>query len=344
MVSGEDNMRFWIVLVGTIALATWAGRCEAEPSESAIRSAVEKSLPYVAERGEWWIEEKQCVSCHRVSFMTWTLAEASKAGFDVDAGKLAEWQAWSVESLLEKRDDEKGVGEANLDGISQILWSERHREGGEPASLSPASRQFIDWLVEHQQTDGTWKAGGQLPLQRRDARETHLVSTAWNTLALGTIPADATAATAATESRRKAMQVLTTDDSKKTSTEWHVVRLLLAVQQNDAAGVEQWAESLRKLQHADGGWGWIADAESDALGTGQALYALMQAAGVQPAVAARDSEPVQRGLQFLIETQLDDGSWRVPGTKAKAKGRPVETSNYWGSCWATLALITAIER
>lgn len=78
-----------------------------------------------------------------------------------------------------------------------------------------------------------------------------------------------------------------------------------------------WAgEPVRKLQplakvlvanqHDDGGWSQLPALKSDAYATGQALYALRVASGV-PA-----SDPaIERGRRYLLQTQLEDGSWYV---------------------------------
>jgi hypothetical protein len=65
-------------------------------SEAAVRRTIEKSLPYIEAQGLYWIEEKKCASCHRVSFMTWSLSAASRRGFDVDLAKVNEWIDWSI--------------------------------------------------------------------------------------------------------------------------------------------------------------------------------------------------------------------------------------------------------
>jgi hypothetical protein len=63
---------------------------------------------------------------------------------------------------------------------------------------------------------------------------------------------------------------------------------------------------LVSLQRPDGGWSQLPTLDSDAYATGQALVALLEAAAL-PA-----SDPVvQRGVQFLLKTQLADGSWFV---------------------------------
>jgi hypothetical protein len=54
------------------------------------------------------------------------------------------------------------------------------------------------------------------------------------------------------------------------------------------------------LQRADGGWGQTKALASDAYATGQAVVAL-KAAGLSNA----------RGAEFLMKSQLADGSWHV---------------------------------
>ena len=63
---------------------------------------------------------------------------------------------------------------------------------------------------------------------------------------------------------------------------------------------------LRRKQRADGSWAQLPSLESDAYATGQALVALRQAGGI--AVA---DPSFKRGIEFLLKTQLEDGSWYV---------------------------------
>ena len=66
------------------------------------------------------------------------------------------------------------------------------------------------------------------------------------------------------------------------------------------------AESLIARQQADGGWAQLPNLKSDAYATGQAVYALRVAAGL-PTIAPA----IDRGLRYLLATQLDDGTWHV---------------------------------
>jgi hypothetical protein len=70
--------------------------------------------------------------------------------------------------------------------------------------------------------------------------------------------------------------------------------------------VRKSASQLLTLQRSDGGWGQIAPLPSDAYATGQALVALRQSGIVAP-----DNANYRRGLQYLLQSQLEDGSWLI---------------------------------
>lgn len=69
------------------------------------------------------------------------------------------------------------------------------------------------------------------------------------------------------------------------------------------------AEQLWARQNPDGGWSQEPGMASDAYATGQSLVMLIQ-------LSSRD-RPIhrnvryQRGIRFLLESQLPDGSWHV---------------------------------
>jgi hypothetical protein len=318
--------RFAIVVCGMLA---WADPVQSEekPATEQVRQIVAKSLPFIAEKGQWWIEEKKCVSCHRVSFMTWSLAAAKRNGFEVDA-KLPEWQTWSVS--MELGTDDKGVakGTLNLDGLGQMLMA---RDAVKLQTQEPEYAKFVELIVQGQQADGTWKPGGQLPAQKRPQPETTAVFTMWNTLALGTVTEEA-----AVQSRAKALEWIKKAPPGE-SQEWFVTRLLIDRQFGTPEQTAPRIQALKDRQNTDGGWGWKAGDPSDALATGQTLYALGNA-GIKA-----DVPTIAKGQKFLIETQLENGSWSVPGTKTAKKGQPAETSNYWGTCWAAIGLLETLS-
>jgi hypothetical protein len=81
--------------------------------------------------------------------------------------------------------------------------------------------------------------------------------------------------------------------------------------------------------------------KTDAFATGQAVYALRIAAGKN----GEDSS-VQRGRRFLLETQLDDGTWYVhrrafPFQPTMNSGFPHGKDSWISAAatsWAVLAL------
>src|SRR5438045_6993557 len=71
-------------------------------------------------------------------------------------------------------------------------------------------------------------------------------------------------------------------------------------------------KELLSKQRDDGGWAQLDSGEperatvSDAYAAGSALVALHEAGGLPISDAA-----YKRGLQYLLTTQLDDGSWHI---------------------------------
>jgi hypothetical protein len=117
--------------------------------------------------------------------------------------------------------------------------------------------------------------------------------------------------------------------------------------------VQALVKQLLEQQEADGGWSQTRDivsyslkdydgkktgpapakAEkrpSDAMATGQTLYALSMA-GLDPQHPA-----LQRALAYLIRTQTKDGSWRVPIRSQKNSGTAL---SHYGTGWAALGLM-----
>jgi squalene cyclase len=105
-------------------------------------------------------------------------------------------------------------------------------------------------------------------------------------------------------------------------------------------------QELLAKQRSDGGWADLDTMDSGAYSTGKALYAL-QIAGMPASDAA-----YARGVQYLLKTQQEDGSWYVK-TRAMAfqpyfdAGFP-HAFDQWisaaGSSWATLALLPSAPR
>jgi hypothetical protein len=105
-------------------------------------------------------------------------------------------------------------------------------------------------------------------------------------------------------------------------------------QLGDPRTAQGFLDRLLREQHADGGWGWLAKDPSNALSTGETLYALA-AAGLG------NSHPaVRRGISYLLNTQKVDGTWTTPSRliSDKGGGKIEYIYKYWGTAWATIGL------
>ena len=103
---------------------------------------------------------------------------------------------------------------------------------------------------------------------------------------------------------------------------------------------------LTSLQGQGGGWAQLSTMQPDAYATGQALYAL-RAGGV-----AVDSPAYRAGANYLLRTQLGDGTWyvrsrAVPFQPYFESGFPHGTDQFIsaaGTSWATIALAYTLDR
>ncbi len=311
-------------------------------SEAAVRQAVQKSLPFIEEKGLYWIEKKKCVSCHRVSFMTWSLSAAARRGFDIDLEKVNGWIDWSIEQGIPKPDGDKPVATKNADGLSQQLLA--RAEFPVDKTRDAAWSNYVDLILSVQGEDGLWPPAGQLPGQKRKLGETTDVSAVWHTVAL-TRELSSESDSARQERLKSALDAAAKKISirkEAASTEWYVARLLLALESGDETGSGTATKELVSLQKPDGSWGWLKADPGDALATGMSLYALVKSAEATSGATSKREDAAQRAISFLVETQRDDGSWAVKGTKEKKKDKVEETAVYWGTTWAAIALMETL--
>ena len=95
------------------------------------------------------------------------------------------------------------------------------------------------------------------------------------------------------------------------------------------------------LGRADGGWAQTKELDSDAYATGTALFVLHQAG-----MGARNAV-YKKGVKYLLETQAEDGTWRV-AKRAVPIQNHFETGFPYGkdqfisavaTAWADMALL-----
>ena len=129
---------------------------------------------------------------------------------------------------------------------------------------------------------------------------------------------------------------------KPENNEGRVYQMLgLAWAGEPAIKLQPLAKMLIAEQRTDGGWSQLPGTKSDAYATGQAVYALRIGAGMENFVPA-----IERGRRFLLETQLEDGTWYVrrrafPFQPTMDSGFPHGRDSWISAAatsWAVLAL------
>jgi ankyrin repeat protein len=300
-----------------------------------IESAVRRSIPLLQRTAIRFSEKTRCVSCHHNSLTAMTLDIARKKGFSVDSA-LARMEVKTVSGSLEEARERMllGIsGGAQLDGLPYTLV-------GLAAENYPPDRAtdaVVRGLKNIQQPDGRWViAAHRPPLESSEIENTAMSMRA---LQLYTPKQHRRVYN---KSVRSATAWLV--KARAVSSEDRAFRLLGMVWGGaDKNDVRRGVEELAGEQRNDGGWAQLASLQSDAYATGQALFALREAG-----MAVKD--PLyQRGIRYLLRTQLEDGSWYV-------KSRSLQVQPYFDSLfphgddqwisaaatnWATMALALA---
>ncbi len=326
------------LLIGLFALES-ADAGEAEPASEAVRAAVSKALALLDKSSREYRKERDCFSCHHQALPTLALVEARRRGFSIDEENLQAAVALTVKHLENGRErylDGRGQG-GKADTAGYALWA-LSAAGWKGDETTTAVAQY---LVSFSQDDGYWKCSSHRP----PSEASHFTTTFLALQGLKAFGTDEQQEHIAPR-RDKARAWLKETPGK--DTEDRVFRLrALRLLEADEATIRQAASELLATQREDGGWSQTETLDSDAYATGSALVALVEAGGVTPGETA-----YRRGVQYLLQTQLDDGSWRVV-----SRSKPFQTYFESGfphgkdqfisiaaSSWATLALLEMLPQ
>ncbi|MGH9604735.1 MAG: ankyrin repeat domain-containing protein, partial [Terracidiphilus sp.] len=261
-----------------------------------VRAAVERSLPLLQSSDQTFMKKSGCVSCHSDVFTAMTVAAASKSGFPVNK-EITRFDVKAIANYIDGWRDRVllGVGiPGDSDTMSYILLE--LAAAHYPAS--PSTDAIARFLEDHQQQDGHWFAlAHRPPIESSDFVVTVTSIHAIQIYGRKTESAEASVRRAATWLEKA--QPTTTDDMA-----FKLLGMGWAGAGKESIRVA--ADELLAKQRADGGWAQLPSMNSDAYATGEALVALRESG----ALATLDPT-YQRGIKFLLNTQLADGSWYV---------------------------------
>ena len=299
---------------------------------------MERSLPLLQDIGVAFINQTGCVSCHHNSVVSMAVAAARAHGYSVNeatATKQASTIGTYLESWRERTVQNVPIA-GGADTISYLLLG-LAADGYAPDAATDAQAR---WLKRRQAGDGRWPlATLRPPIESNDIQVTAVSMRALQIFA----PPAQRGEYARSVDRARAW--LTT--AAATAAEERAFRLMglrWAGASTDVLSVA--ARDLLAIQHDDGGWAQLESMASDAYATGEALVALRESG-----VVAVGDRAYRKGLEYLLRTQIEDGSWivetrSVPIQAYFESGFPYGV-NQWVSAaatgWATTALALASE-
>ncbi len=300
-----------------------------------VRVAVGKSMALIQSSPPVFFKKAGCVSCHHQSLPAMTVGFARERGFAVDDTKARALNE-TVETMMYAR--RESMLQAMTDGGGQ--HSVAYSLAGMAAQDLPAD-DVTDAMAVHlaagQMENGYWSTAPDRP----PAQYSDYTTTALSIWGLSKY---------APEGRREAFReqieraTAWLVDAPSSATIEDAAFRLLGLGWGDAPVARRTSpvRDLMGLQRSDGGWAQLPTLESDAYATGQALVALHLGGGMPASHSV-----YQRGLDFLLKTQQEDGSWQV-----KSRSRPFQPyfesgfphgKDQWisicATSWATMALM-----
>jgi ankyrin repeat protein len=298
-------------------------------------SAVKKILPLIETSGEPVFKNRSCVSCHSNSLPAMTVALARQKGFSVNQEQAKKELGFAVATDMPYLEPMR-LG-STIGGASNTLG---YTLMGMAAASYPADAltdAHIHYLSIHQSPDGAWRNNSYRPPEEYSPFTTTAV--VLRAIKLYPIPG-----------RREEFENRVSNakrwllSAKAYSVEERAMQLNgLADAGASASERAPFVKALMAAQNSDGSWSQLPGIPGEAYATGEALYALHVSGDVPT------KEPVyQKGVQWLLRNQLDDGSWFVPTLAVPVQPHTFESGfpHGWnqfaseaGSSWATIALL-----
>ncbi|MCC6367949.1 MAG: ankyrin repeat domain-containing protein [Bryobacterales bacterium] len=339
----------WAARHGDTAVARLLAEVTGEPQRKAqasdaprlqaktARAAIEKALPPLYEGGREFFKRSGCTSCHHNLLPSVAFAMARSAGITLDEEKVrrnylqsAAWVKGSQDGFLQ---DVRFPGGDTT--AAYLMWG--FEAGGHKRDRSTDA--VVHHLAYSQVSDG----GFRVRADRPPIESGRVTPTAVSIKALRayTIPGRK-----ADIDRRVQRAAKWLAEYRPRTGEERSMRVLgLAWAGGNADAVREAAGQLASTQRPDGGWAQLDSLSSDAYATGQALYALHLAGRLS-------KETLEKGVHFLLDTQLADGTWHV-----RSRAYPLQTKYFdtgfphgrdqWisaaGTSWAVIGLSLAVR-
>lgn len=271
------------------------------------RAAMEQGMGLVGKASGDFFKEGGCVACHHQAMAIRAWAAMHKAGVTADETPAKQYAMglMAARPMLEPNALQMVGPPGDTDSILYVMTAAADAK----APASPLTDATVNFIANRQLADGRWSIGfggiSRAPLEESDVTRTMM--------AVKLLKAYAWPARQAEFDQRiaRARQWL---ESIRPATSYEQAERLLAMSWagSDKARLQAVAKDLLASQRADGGWAQTDFLDSDAYATGLALHALNETGQARPPEAA-----YRKGVEYLLRTQLDDGSWYVRSRSPK---------------------------
>ncbi|MFT4590380.1 MAG: N-acyl-D-amino-acid deacylase, partial [Limisphaerales bacterium] len=321
-------------LVILIVAASAPSLLAAAPTRSAaeVSRAVNTGLRALDKGTINYEDQRSCFTCHHQTLPMLAQATARQHGFKINE-ELFRQQTKITHDGFKNRHDKlrsgKGVGGQSMT-VAYALWAL------DIAKWKPdeTTEAMVAYLLKTQKKNGRFYVSPtRPPLEDSPAASVTLAAYYLREFASDKQDADADASVA----RAKKWLI---ESKPERQEDWNARLWGLHLLDDDEAQIADARKAVLKLQREDGGWSQLPNMESDSYATGQALWMLSESG------FSTDDPAYERGVRFLLDTQLEDGSWLV-----KTRSKPIQTyfeSGYphgkdqfisiSGASWAVAAL------
>lgn len=300
LLQGESPAAQALRDAGSVVSASTALAPVASAPPRSPKDAVEAALRQLRAADAGFLQRARCISCHHQTLPSMALAFARRKGADtldtVPSGAettLARWASGRDEVLL--GGPGTGISIGGFTGTVAYSLAGFAEENIAPTVLTDALALS---LAARQRADGSWNVGDIRP-PIEDVSAIHFTALSIRSLQTYMPAGRRTESDARIVRARRYLEA-----AQPRHTQDSAFRLMGLVWAKASAGaIARERDRLLALQRADGGWGQRPAMAPDAYQTGQVLYAL-QLSGALPSSTA-----YQRGVDYLLRTQLADGTW-----------------------------------
>jgi formylglycine-generating enzyme required for sulfatase activity/ankyrin repeat protein len=337
--NGQTRVVDLLVQAGATGTATFRTPTLRRRRAASVNAAIQRILPVLQRSGVTFIEKTGCISCHHNTMTAMAIATVRAKRLPVDE-TTARNQRTRIVSLLESQRDLVRMGGTFITNTASNVLASLAAVQHPPDETTDA---FAYFLATRQLADGRWRnfsIDHRPPIQGSDVEVTATAVRALGAYAPAAHRPDYQKTIERAVAWLKRVSARTTDERSM-----QLLGLTWAGVSPNHEAIRHAGNALKGEQRADGGWGQLSTLASDPYATGQALVAL-HASGM---LRARD-EAYARGVEFLMRTQLEDGSWYV-----KTRALPFQPyfesgfphgADQWISIaatnWAVMALANAI--